>query len=167
MAVRPAANLHLAEKVISRMEKIAVERSIWIAVPRARAWSAVTEPQHLNQWYATFYHWSIPALEIGTTVKFYNKDDDTDMQVAKIEVVDPPRQFTLRWQPDPNYPAMSLITSFLLEEESGGTRVTIHESGYEWLPDDVRQKWFDATAGGYTLSMENLKAYLEGRPIPY
>ncbi len=149
------------------MEKIAVERSVWINTTPERAWQAVTKPEQLNQWYATYYHWSIPALEIGTTVKFYNKDDDTDMQVAKIEVVNPPREFTLRWQPDQTYPAMSLITSFLIQAENDGTRVTISESGYEWLPDDVRQKWFDATSGGYTLSMENLKGYLEGHAIPH
>ncbi|MCI0398387.1 MAG: SRPBCC domain-containing protein [Chloroflexi bacterium] len=35
------------------METIAVERSVWIAVPPERAWRAVTEPEQLNQWYAT------------------------------------------------------------------------------------------------------------------
>ena len=38
---------------------------------------------------------------------------------------------------------------------------------YESLSDDVRQQWLDATGGGYALSMENLKAYLEGREVPY
>lgn len=149
------------------MEQVAVERSIWINASRTRAWRAVTEPEHLNQWYATYYHWEIPALQVGTTVRFYNKDDNADHQIARIEVVDPPRKFTLRWEPDPRYPAMTLITTFMLEEENGGTRVTISESGYEALPDDVRQTWFDATAGGYTMSMENLKAYLEGRKVPH
>jgi uncharacterized protein YndB with AHSA1/START domain len=149
------------------MEKLAVERSIWIAAPRERAWRAVTEPEQLDQWYATYYRWEIPALQVGTTIKFYNKDDDTDIQLATIEVVDPPRQFTLRWQPNQQYPATTLITTFLLEEENGGTRVTISESGYESLPDDERQQWLDATGAGYTMSMENLKAHLEGRSIPY
>jgi hypothetical protein len=62
---------------------------------------------------------------------------------------------------------MSLVTSFLLQEENGGTRATISESGYELLPDDVRQQWMDATGGGYTMSMENLRAYVEGRSLPY
>lgn len=148
-------------------QTIAVERSIWIAAPRERAWHAVTEPEHLDQWYAAYYRWDIPSLQVGTTVKFYNKDDDTDVQIATIEIFDPPRQFTLRWQPDKQYPAMTLVTTFMLEEENGGTRVTISESGYEAIPDDERQQWFDATANGYTMSMENLKAHLEGRDLPY
>jgi uncharacterized protein YndB with AHSA1/START domain len=149
------------------MEKIAVERTIWINAPRERVWHAVTQPEHLNQWYATFYHWDIPTLNVGTTVKFYNKDNHADMQIATIEVVDPPRQFTVRWQPDKEYPAMTLVTSFTLDEENGGTRATISESGYESLPAEVRQQWLDATGGGYTLSMENLKAYAEGKPVPH
>jgi uncharacterized protein YndB with AHSA1/START domain len=149
------------------MEKLAVERTIWIAAPRERAWRAVTEPEQLDQWYATYYRWEIPALQVGTTIKFYNKDDDTDIQLATIEVVDPPRQFTLRWQPHPQYPATTLATTFFLAEENGGTRVTINESGYESLPDDERQQWLDATGAGYTMSMENLKAHLEGRSLPF
>jgi uncharacterized protein YndB with AHSA1/START domain len=149
------------------METLAVERSVWVAAPRERAWSAVTEPEQLNRWYATYYHWEIPALEVGATIKFYNKDKNTDMQLATIEVVDPPRQFTLRWQPDREYPAMTLVTTFMLEEENNGTRVTLIESGYESMPDDVRQQWLDEVGKGYAMSVENLKAYLEGRRLPF
>ena len=146
------------------METIAIERSVWIAAPRERAWQAVTEPQHLDQWYATYYRWDIPALRVGAPVKFYGKDANTqsDIQLAMIEVVDPPRQFTLRWHSNPE-----LVTTFRLEEENGGTRATITESGYEAVPDDERQAWVDSTDKGYTMSMENLKAYLEGRSIPF
>jgi uncharacterized protein (TIGR02246 family) len=145
------------------MEKLAVERTIWIAAPRERAWRAVTEPEQLNRWYATYYHWHIPALQVGATVKFYNKDDETDMQLATIEVVDPPRQFTLRWQPDREYPAMTLVTTFRLKEENGGTSVTISESGYEAMPAEARQRWLEAVGQGYSMSVENLKAHVEGR----
>ena len=91
---------------------LAVERIIWIAAARDKAWRAVTEAEHLDKWYATFYRWHIPALEVGTTVKFYNKDNEADLQVATIEVVNPPAQFTLRWQPSADYPDVSLVTSF-------------------------------------------------------
>ena len=149
------------------VEAIAVERSIWIDTSRQKAWRAVTEPEQLNKWYATYYHWDIPNLQVGTQVKFYNKADVNDMQIAKIEVADAPRQFTVRWQPDKLYPAMILFTTFKLEDENGGTRVTIIESGYEAIPAAERQQWLDATGGGYTMSMENLKAHLEGRAIPH
>lgn len=149
------------------MEKIAVERSIWIDTQLETAWQAVTEPAHLNQWYATHYHWDIPALRVGAPVRFYNKADESDAQSASIEVVNPPHEFRLRWQPHRDYPNVSLVTAFLLQTEKDGTRVTIYESGYEGVPAHERQDWLDATGGGYTLSMENLKAHLEGQPIPH
>jgi hypothetical protein len=103
--------------------------------------------------------WEIPSLHVGATVTFYNTD--TDIQRAAIEIVDPPRQLALRWQPDQTYPATTLVTTFLLAEENGGTRVTIVETGYESLPGDVRQQRLDESAQGYSESLEHLKADLE------
>jgi uncharacterized protein YndB with AHSA1/START domain len=148
-------------------QAIAVERSIWIDAPRERAWSAVTEPAQLDRWYANCCNWDIPALQVGTRIRFYDTSGENDEQIATIAVVDPPREFTVRWLPDQTYPGTTLITSFLLEAEGSGTRVTIRESGYEALPDDDRQEWLDATGSGYTMSMENLKAHVEGKALPY
>lgn len=147
------------------IEKLAVERSVWIQTSIERAWGAVTEAEQLSRWYATHYDWEIPTLAVGERVKFHNSD--TEILGATIEVLDEPREFTVRWDANADYPAVSLLTSFLLVEENGGTRVTIRESGYENVPEAERQEWFDATAGGYTLSMENLKAHLEGQPLPH
>lgn len=147
------------------METFVVERSIWIDAPPEKVWRAVTEVEQLNQWYATCCEWEIPALTVGTQVKFYNTPDEP--LFATIEVVDPPREFTVHWQPDATYPAMSLITSFLLTEENGGIRVTIRESGYEALSAAEREAWMKQAGEGYAGSVENLKALLEGQPLPY
>jgi hypothetical protein len=101
----------------------------------------------------------IPALEVGGTVKFYNTD--TDIQLATIEVLAPPHQFTLRWHLDPMKPELTLVNTFLLDEENGGTQVTAIQAGYESLPDDIRQGQLDQDAEAYTAIVENLKEYLE------
>lgn len=150
------------------MGELVVERSIWINAPREKAWRAVTEPAHLDVWYANCCRWEIPALEVGGKVKFFHKDAaNTDILNATIVVLDPPREFTLRWEPDQTYPEVTLVTSFRLAVEQNGTRVTIHESGYEKMPEDVRLQWMDATGLGYAGSVENLKALLEGTPLPH
>jgi uncharacterized protein YndB with AHSA1/START domain len=141
------------------MEKLTVERSIWIAAPRERVWSAITEPAQLERWFAPGCPWEIPALQVGATATFYNTVTET--LLAIIKVVNPPRQFTLRWQPEASYPATTLVTTFLLEAENGGTRITITEAGYETLPEDIRQKRFEETSRGYGMSIESLKAYVE------
>jgi uncharacterized protein YndB with AHSA1/START domain len=145
------------------MENATVERSIWIAAPRERVWQAITDPQQLDKWYATHFKWEIPTLHVGAQVTFYNSD--TDILHATIEVLDPLHEWRLRW--DPVEQGVVLVTTFLLEEENGGTRATITETGYGSLPEDQRRQWIDSIDSGYTMSMENLKAHVEGRPIPH
>jgi uncharacterized protein YndB with AHSA1/START domain len=141
------------------MEKIAVERRVWINAPRQRVWRAITEPEHLKQWYAPGCPWEIPALQVGETIKFYNTD--TDVQLATIEVLETPHQFTLRWQLDPMSPELTLVNTFLLEAENGGTQVIASQAGYESLPDEICQQQLDQDVEAYTAIVESLKAYLE------
>jgi uncharacterized protein YndB with AHSA1/START domain len=141
------------------MENVAVERSVWINAPRQRVWSAITEPEHLKRWYAPGCPWAIPTLEVGATVKFYNTE--TDIQLATIEVVEPPHRFTLRWQLDQVNPEITLVNAFLLEEENGGTHVVASQAGYESLPDELRQQQLAQDADAYTAIVEGLKVYLE------
>ncbi|HET8670104.1 MAG TPA: SRPBCC domain-containing protein [Candidatus Saccharimonadales bacterium] len=141
------------------MENVAVERRVWINAPRQRVWQAITEPAHLERWYAPGCPWAIPMLEASTTIKFYNTE--TDIQLATIEVVEPPHQLTLRWQVDPTNPELTLVNTFLLEEENGGTQVIASQAGYESLPDDMREQQLEQDAEAYTAIVESLKAYLE------
>lgn len=50
----------------------------------------------------------------------------------------------------------------LLVEENGGTQVTVRKTGFEALPDDIRQQEFDPTTTGYEKVLVGLKTYLEG-----
>ncbi len=139
------------------MAPLTVERSIWIAASRERIWSAITEPSQLSVWFAPGAKWEIPALKIGGIVKFYNTE--TDIAVHTIEVLDPPQEFGLSWEEE----GRPMRTTFRLDEEKNGTRVTITETGFEQLAPEVRQKRFDETSKGYGISLENLKAHIEGR----
>ena len=141
------------------MERLTIERSVLIAASPQVVWNAITEPKHLEQWYAPGCPWEIPALQPGATVKFHNTD--TDIQLATIEVVEPLREFTLRWQLDPMHPGLTLTNAFRLEPENGSTRVTISQTEYESMTDDMRQQQFDQDAEAYTAIAESLKSYLE------
>jgi uncharacterized protein YndB with AHSA1/START domain len=145
------------------VKDLAVESSIWIAAPRERVWRAVTEPGQLAQWFAPGSPWEIPQLEANTTVKFHNTA--TEILLATIQTADPPQQFTLRWEPEED--GTILTTTFLLEEENDGTRITIRETGFESLAADIRQQRIEQTAAGYGISLENLRAYLMRELIPY
>jgi hypothetical protein len=85
-----------------------------------------------------------------------------DMIHATIAVLDPPRQFSIHWPPQPNYQAANAYTIFDLADENGGTRITVTETGYEALSGAERQERLNRTGQGYTMVLANLKAYVEG-----
>src|SRR5262245_42225559 len=118
-----------AEKVAN----LTVERSIWINAPRERVWQAVTDPDQLAQWFMP------PAM--GAQLK---RDDGGEISVvmgpmtagiALFETVDQPRKVISR-----SLPERLLATTYMLDEEKGGTRVTVTVSGFESLSDDARQE---------------------------
>ncbi len=141
------------------METLVVEHSVLIDASPEVVWDAITDPKHLEQWYAPGCPWEIPALQQGATIKFHNTD--TDIQLATIEVLAPLREFTLRWQLDPMHPGLTLTNTFLLVPENDSTRVTVSQAGYESLPDDIRQEQLEQDGQAYTAIAESLKSYLE------
>lgn len=141
------------------MADLTVEERIWVVASRQRVWQAITEPQELEQWYAPGCPWELPALRVGETVKFHNSE--TDVLEATIQALEPLRVFTLSWHPEPAYPAVSLLNTYLLEEEGEGTRVLISQSGYESLPSGVRQERMREDTGAFAAIAESLKVHLE------
>jgi uncharacterized protein YndB with AHSA1/START domain len=140
------------------MEKLTVERNIWINAPRERVWQAITNAEEINQWWGGDY-WEISALEIGATIKF---GDPNDLMLATVAVVDPPREFSIQWPPQEQFHSIPIYTTYVLTEENDGTRVMVSETGFEALPDDIRQKRFDSTAQGYETVLAGLKTFIEG-----
>lgn len=155
------------------MDKIEVKRDIWIEAPIDRVWAAATDPAKLSEWYAPGSPWAIPELAVGKMVEFHHSPNahhaGTGITVLRATIVslDPPKEFSIRWDPDNDHPEMVLTTVIRLEEENGGTRATMSESGYEAIPAEEREGWFAQIESGYGMSMENLKALVEGREVPH
>jgi len=137
------------------MRKIAIERSIWIAAPRERVWQAVTDPAQIGQWFAPGASFSQKENTICVRM------GEMDIEVALIEMFDPPRQITTR-----NLPDRSITTTYTLEEENGGTRFTVTETGFESLSEAARKERLAQDDKGWAMTLEHLKAYLEGRSLP-
>ncbi|HET8911385.1 MAG TPA: SRPBCC domain-containing protein [Ktedonobacteraceae bacterium] len=137
------------------MEKLAIERSIWIAAPRERVWQAVIDPMQIAQWFAPGTSFS----QNGNTISV--RINEVDVEVAVIELLDPPRQITTR-----NLPDRTLTTTYTLEEENGGTRFTVTETGFESLSEESRQARLDQDNQGWEMALENLKAFIDGRNLP-
>ena len=147
------------------MIKPTLEHQVWIAAPRERAWNAITQTEHIKQWWGADGYAEITDLTPDAAIKFGTGDR---MIFATIRLVNPPHEFVYEWPPHPRYFSVPFVTRYILDEENGGTRVTFSESGFEaWPDDEVCRARFDRISGEFRMVLENLKAYLEGRSLPF
>jgi uncharacterized protein YndB with AHSA1/START domain len=148
-------------------EMLAAEVSILIVASLEDTWKAVTNSQALNTWYAPGSTWEIEKLAVGEPIWFIHKSGTT--VDGEIEDVDAPYQFRLRWFAMDPFIIDDDVTSFMLAEESYGTRVTmqVYNIYDESLADIKRQPNRKQLEADYGMSLENLKAHLEGQPIPH
>jgi uncharacterized protein YndB with AHSA1/START domain len=146
-------------------KQLSVERSIWIAAPRERVWRAITDPKQLQHWFSPTTAWELSALEVGGRLFAPNAETGAEMYVQVIELIDPPRRFVTRSAPEP--PATPEITTYALQEENGGTRLTVTHSGYELAPEDARWSSMEQNTFGFGMMLQNIKAYLEGASLPF
>jgi uncharacterized protein YndB with AHSA1/START domain len=145
--------------------KLAVERSLWLAAPRERVWHAITDPRQIEQWFSPGTPWRASALEVGGKLSVYDANTGLDTHTQVIEVLEPPHRLVTRSMVPP--PEAPQVTTWTLEEEEGGTRLTLTHSGYEQEPEDARANKMEQNAFGFGMMMENLLAHVEGRALPY
>lgn len=146
-------------------QTFAVERSIWIAAPRERVWRAITDVAQIQQWFSPGTTWQLSALEVGGKLFAPNPETGAELYTQVIEHVDPPQRFVLRTTPEP--PGTFEVMAYTLQEEDGGTRLTVTHSGYETMPEEGRWNAMEQNAFGWGMMLENVQAYVEGKHLPY
>ncbi|MDQ0891344.1 hypothetical protein QFZ81_006432 [Paenibacillus sp. V4I9] len=113
----------------------------------------------------TRFTMEIPLLQVGEPVFFhhspntYHAGTEVVTLRATIESIESLERFAVRW--DAESSDIPTITTFTLTEEKGGTIVTLTESGYE------TKQQVEQVEEGYGMSLENLKAHLDGESLPY
>lgn len=144
---------------------LGIERSIWIKASRERVWKAVTDPKQIQAWFSPNTEWHLSALELGG--RYYTLDAETNAEnyAETIELLDPPNQMVTRSMPVPPETAPKDRT-YILTEENGGTRLTLIYTGYEPEADEIRWNNMEQNTFGFTMMLQNLKAYIDGQPLP-
>ena len=79
------------------MKQNAIERSIWIAAPRAHVWQAVTDPEQLAQWLLAPVGGAQMKSDADGTV--FVCMGTMEIPMALFEDADPSRRITMRGLP--------------------------------------------------------------------
>ena len=144
---------------------IAVERSIWIKATPERVWQAITDPEQIALWFSPGSTFKLTSAEVGARLYVENPENGEEMYVQIVDEFDPPYRFTTRTAPDPA--ETPHLTHYVLQEENGGTRLTLTYTGYELEPVESRYLNLEQNAFGFGMMLENLRASIDHTTLPF
>ncbi|MFC7877884.1 SRPBCC domain-containing protein [Isoptericola sp. NPDC057391] len=113
-------------------DTFSVRRTIDIQAPRDKVWRTVTEPELISQWFGEVTLDGAGAGALGTI----GWPGERRVPI-RVETYDPPSEVSYRWcnedgpLPETVDERRSTVFTFTLEETSGGTRLTVVETGFE------------------------------------
>ena len=135
-----------------------IERTVQIAHPRAKVWAALTTAEGLSAWFGQ--EATIDLRPGGSAWMKWDSGYTADMRVERVEE---PAVFGFTWrifglpEDDPR----RTYVEFTLEPAGAGTRLTVVESGFAQLPEDVYRTAYDGNADGWRKELDELVGYLD------
>lgn len=139
------------------MEALTIRQSVVVNASQQRVWEAITTPEQLSAWFGSTFRFD--KLAVGEPMHFIHEEKiiSSDLVITEVEPIE---RFAFKWPAELGYPILTQVT-FTLEPVAGGTRVTVTDSGYEALPEDVARRRFEQNADGWRIQLEeHLPAYL-------
>lgn len=141
--------------------RFAVRRTIRIRASVEKVWAAVTQPEHISQWFGRA---ELDGSGVGATGTLTFGDDDSIP--LRIEEIDEPRLVSYRWSNDDasgERPAevdeRSTVFTFTLEPLDDGTQLTVVESGFDATSDPAANMEFHRQ--GWDAELDKLVAVVE------
>ena len=137
-----------------------IERSIDVAHPPAKVWQALTTAEGLGTW---FGQKATVDLRVGGTAQLTFEGHDTvDLRIERLE---PPHVFGYTWAISglPADDPRRTYVEFTLEPAADGTRLTVVESGFAQVPDDVYPGAYGGNVEGWRSELDELVEYLDAR----
>lgn len=141
-----------------------IVRTVELAHPPSKVWAALTTAEGLAAWFGNAATIDLRVGGVGRLT--WDESHATDLRVERLD--EPTSEghgvfgFTWRLVELPEDDQRRTYVEFTLEPVGGGTRLTVVESGFAQLPDQVRQSVFDSHTAGWPHELGELKGYLDG-----
>ena len=145
-----------------------IEKHMVLRAPRARVWRALTIAEQFGAWFRVKVEGEFVA---GATIRgrlVIPSYEHVTLEML-VERIEPEHYFSYRWHPyavDPkaDYSAEpTTLVEFRLEEQAGGTALTIIESGFDRIPLSRRAEAFRMNDQGWASQSEKLARYVEAQ----
>jgi uncharacterized protein YndB with AHSA1/START domain len=153
-----------------------IEKNVLLRAPRERVWRAISDAGQFGSWFGIKFDgpFVAGARTIGkmvpTTVDLEAARRQKQYEGFKFEFaidrIEPQRLFSFRWHPFAVEPGVDYskeqptLVTFELEEEAGGTMLTVTESGFDRIPLERRAKAFAANEQGWAAQLKLIEKYL-------
>jgi uncharacterized protein YndB with AHSA1/START domain len=135
-----------------------IERTVQLAHPPAKVWSALTTAEGLAAW---FGHQATIDLRPGGPARMTWSDGS--IKNMRVERVEEPTVFGFTWQMDglPEGDPRRTYVEFTLQPVAAGTRLTVVETGFAQLSPDTYHEAYDAHTQGWPRELAELVEYLD------
>jgi uncharacterized protein YndB with AHSA1/START domain len=137
-----------------------IARTIDLAQPPQRVWEALTSAAGLGGWFGD--RATVDLRPGGTAYVEWDKDGDNFKVALAISVVEPPTRFAWTWgiQGLPATDPRRTYVEFTLAPSGGGTRLTVVESGFAQVPDELETA-YRGNVEGWRKELAELADYLD------
>lgn len=141
-----------------------IERSIVLPNPRERVWEALTTPEQISSWFEGIWEFELKA---GSPIRF-DFGEQYGVHRGRVEAVEPMDRVVYLWtQEGRDWDAATHIDDvpttlieFTLTDDGEGTKLTVIESGFASLPEEIRERSLLDNTQGWEEQMGNIQAYL-------
>ncbi|EMD29903.1 SRPBCC domain-containing protein [Amycolatopsis azurea] len=135
-----------------------IERTVEIAHPPAKVWAALTTSEGLGTWFG-----NQASIDLRPGGDAEMKWDEGHQATMRVERVEEPKIFGFTWNiyglPDDD-PRRTYV-EFTLVPDGEGTRLTVVETGFSQLPDELHSVAFEGNTKGWAAELGELIEYLD------
>lgn len=147
-----------------------IERSVQIAVPRARVWRALSNAEEFGTWFRADLQGQ--AFKPGQRARgrvMHPGFEHVYFDVV-IERMEPEHLLSFRWHPYPADPSVDYgkeeptLVTFTLEDvpPGQGTLLTVTETGFDKVPPHRRLEAFRMNTQGWEGQLRNIVRHVAG-----
>jgi uncharacterized protein YndB with AHSA1/START domain len=142
-----------------------IEKHVLLKATQSRVWRALTDSAEFGSWFQAKFEMPFKAGQRAVGQITHAGYEHLRIEVF-IERMDAQHLLSFRWHPYAVDPAVdysaepTTLVEFKLAEATGGTLLTVCESGFDRIPAERRAEAFRMNSQGWAAQLENIERHV-------